>query len=175
MWFGRDVPAMAEALDTEPVLVVVRATDEAETAVTLLPVGTEGIPNSHLGYAVQWFSWPGLGRDDRLSAAVPAPAARKGGIPMRYVSPSAPELGFEDAMLTGLARDGGLYVPAEVPQLGQAEIAALAGLPYEEVAFRGCGRSSATPSVSTTSPRSSRALMPGSAMTPARRWCSSAE
>lgn len=55
MWFGRDVPAMAEVLGTEPVLVVVRDTDEAETVVTPLPVGTEGIPNSHLGYAVQWF------------------------------------------------------------------------------------------------------------------------
>ena len=57
---------------------------------------------------------------------------------MRYVSTrgSAPEMSFEEAMLTGLARDGGLYVPAEIPQLGQAEIAALAGLSYEEVAYR---------------------------------------
>jgi threonine synthase len=39
-------------------------------------------------------------------------------------------------MLTGLARDGGLYVPAEVPVMAPADIAALAGLPYEEVAFR---------------------------------------
>ncbi len=33
---------------------------------------------------------------------------------MRYVSTrgEAPELGFEDVLLTGLARDGGLYVPA---------------------------------------------------------------
>jgi threonine synthase len=57
---------------------------------------------------------------------------------MRYVSTrgEAPALTFEEAMLTGLARDGGLYVPAEVPRLSQAEIAAFAGLPYEEVAFR---------------------------------------
>ena len=57
---------------------------------------------------------------------------------MRYISTrgSAPELGFEQAMLTGLARDGGLYVPAEVPTLTKAEIAAFAGLSYEEVAFR---------------------------------------
>jgi threonine synthase len=39
-------------------------------------------------------------------------------------------------MLTGLARDGGLYVPAEVPVMSQADIAALAGQSYEEVAFR---------------------------------------
>jgi threonine synthase len=39
-------------------------------------------------------------------------------------------------MLTGLARDGGLYVPAEVPRLSHGDIAAFAGLSYEEVAFR---------------------------------------
>lgn len=57
---------------------------------------------------------------------------------MRYISTrgQAPELSFEEAMLTGLARDGGLYVPAEWPQMSTDEIAALAGLPYEEVAFR---------------------------------------
>ncbi|MEQ8366745.1 MAG: threonine synthase, partial [Roseicyclus sp.] len=57
---------------------------------------------------------------------------------MRYISTRgrAPELTFEDAMLTGLARDGGLYLPAEIPQIGHADIAALAGLSYEEVAFR---------------------------------------
>ena len=38
---------------------------------------------------------------------------------MRYISTrgQAPELSFEEAMLTGLARDGGLYVPAQVPQI----------------------------------------------------------
>ncbi|MEX0284313.1 MAG: threonine synthase [Paracoccaceae bacterium] len=56
---------------------------------------------------------------------------------MRYVSTrgQAPELTFEEAMLTGLARDGGLYVPETIPQFTADEIAALAGLPYEEVAF----------------------------------------
>ena len=57
---------------------------------------------------------------------------------MRYISTrgNAPELTFEEAMLTGLARDGGLYVPAEIPTMSRDEIAALAGLPYEEVAYR---------------------------------------
>ncbi|MCV2888243.1 threonine synthase [Ruegeria aquimaris] len=57
---------------------------------------------------------------------------------MKYVSTrgQAPELTFEEAMLTGLARDGGLYLPAEIPTLTQDAIAALAGLPYEEIAFR---------------------------------------
>lgn len=55
---------------------------------------------------------------------------------MRYVSTrgQAPVLNFEQAMLTGLARDGGLYVPEIVPAL--SDIAALEGLPYEEVAYR---------------------------------------
>ncbi|QQA44136.1 threonine synthase [Pelagovum pacificum] len=57
---------------------------------------------------------------------------------MRYVSTrgAAPALGFEDTMMTGLARDGGLYVPEDVPTMSAADIAALAGLPYEEAAFR---------------------------------------
>lgn len=56
---------------------------------------------------------------------------------MRYISTrgTAPVLTFEEAMLTGLARDGGLYVPEEVPTLTQAQIAAMAGKSYEEVAF----------------------------------------
>jgi threonine synthase len=57
---------------------------------------------------------------------------------MRYISTrgTAPVLTFSEAMLTGLARDGGLYVPESVPQMSADEIAALAGLSYEEVAFR---------------------------------------
>ncbi|MEX0970277.1 MAG: threonine synthase [Paracoccaceae bacterium] len=56
---------------------------------------------------------------------------------MRYISTrgQAPSLSFEDAMLTGLARDGGLYVPESWPQMGHDEIAALAGKSYEDVAF----------------------------------------
>lgn len=57
---------------------------------------------------------------------------------MRYISTrgEAPVLGFEDTMLTGLARDGGLYVPEDLPTLSKGDIAALAGLSYEEVAVR---------------------------------------
>ncbi len=56
---------------------------------------------------------------------------------MRYISTrgQAPALGFEEAMLSGLARDGGLYLPETVPTLDHGEIAGLAGRPYEEVAF----------------------------------------
>ena len=55
---------------------------------------------------------------------------------MRYVSTrgEAPELNFVEAMLAGLARDGGLYVPAAWPALDRAAIAGFAGRPYAEVA-----------------------------------------
>ena len=57
---------------------------------------------------------------------------------MRYISTrgQAPVLTFEQAMMTGLARDGGLYVPEVVPVLGHAAIAEMVGLSYEDVAFR---------------------------------------
>ena len=57
---------------------------------------------------------------------------------MKYISTrgQAPVLGFEDTMLSGLARDGGLYVPESWPVMTRDQIAALAGLPYEEVAYR---------------------------------------
>ncbi|WP_374375377.1 threonine synthase [Dongia sp.] len=55
---------------------------------------------------------------------------------MRYISTrgQAPKLTFEDALLTGLARDGGLYVPESWPQMSPAKIAKFAGRPYAEVA-----------------------------------------
>ncbi|WP_298843035.1 threonine synthase [uncultured Roseobacter sp.] len=57
---------------------------------------------------------------------------------MRYISTrgTAPVLNFEEAMLTGLARDGGLYVPETIPAMSRDDIAALAGLSYEETAYR---------------------------------------
>ena len=55
---------------------------------------------------------------------------------MKYVSTrgEAPELGFEDVLLAGLARDGGLYVPKTWPVLPAETIAGFAGQPYHEVA-----------------------------------------
>lgn len=46
----------------------------------------------------------------------------------------APAIGFTDALLTGLARDGGLYVPAEYPVLTPESIAGFAGRRYADVA-----------------------------------------
>ena len=56
---------------------------------------------------------------------------------MRYVSTrgQAAALSFKDALLAGLAGDGGLYVPEAWPQLSFDEIRSLRGKPYAEVAF----------------------------------------
>jgi threonine synthase len=61
---------------------------------------------------------------------------------LRYVSTrgEAPALGFRDVIVTGLAPDGGLYVPDQWPVLSAGEIAALAGKPYGEVAAAIIGR-----------------------------------
>ncbi len=57
---------------------------------------------------------------------------------MEYISTrgSAPVLDFAGATLAGLASDGGLYLPSVWPQFSKAEIAAMAGLPYAELAQR---------------------------------------
>lgn len=61
---------------------------------------------------------------------------------MRYVSTrahgnqGAPDLGFDDVLLAGLATDGGLYLPATWPRFSPAEIKALAGLDYAALAER---------------------------------------
>jgi surfeit locus 1 family protein len=64
IWFARDVPALAGALDADPILVVARRIEGIDVAANPLPVGTENIPDSHFGYAVQWFGmaavWMGM-------------------------------------------------------------------------------------------------------------------
>ena len=56
---------------------------------------------------------------------------------MKYVSTrgEAPSLGFCDALMAGLARDGGLYVPKEWPSFSKKEIRAMRGKSYQEIAF----------------------------------------
>lgn len=62
IWFARDVARMAEALRTEPVLVVARS--DTGDGIEPLPVDTASIPNDHLNYAITWFSlavvWLGM-------------------------------------------------------------------------------------------------------------------
>ncbi len=57
---------------------------------------------------------------------------------MDYVSTrgEAPVLSFADVLLTGLARDGGLYVPAVWPSFSYSDISALRGETYSAVAHR---------------------------------------
>ncbi len=57
---------------------------------------------------------------------------------MKYISTrgEAPALNFEDVVLTGLASDGGLYLPETLPNFSKEEISSWAGLRYEELAFK---------------------------------------
>ena len=56
---------------------------------------------------------------------------------VKYISTrgEAAPLGFCDALLAGLARDGGLYLPKEWPTLSKKEIRALRGKSYQDIAF----------------------------------------
>ncbi len=57
---------------------------------------------------------------------------------MKYVSTrgAAPVLDFDDVLLAGLARDGGLYLPESWPQFSADDIRAMRGLSYAELATR---------------------------------------
>ena len=56
---------------------------------------------------------------------------------MKYISTrgNSPALNFEEVMLTGLAPDGGLYVPESLPVFSKEKIAGFKGLSYSELAF----------------------------------------
>lgn len=64
LWFARDVPAMAAALGTAPVMVVARDVEGPTQGIVPVPVGTSAIPDDHLHYAITWFSlaavWAGM-------------------------------------------------------------------------------------------------------------------
>lgn len=57
---------------------------------------------------------------------------------MKYISTrgDAPALSFEEVVLTGLASDGGLYVPQQLPEFSAQEIATWSALSYQELAFK---------------------------------------
>jgi threonine synthase len=52
----------------------------------------------------------------------------------------APKVSFKDALIKGLAPDGGLYMPEQVPIFTAAEIESLSGLEYHEIAFKVLGK-----------------------------------
>ncbi len=57
---------------------------------------------------------------------------------IHYISTrgAAPKLGFEEAVLAGLAPDGGLYVPETLPKFSASDIASFASLSYKQLAAR---------------------------------------
>ncbi len=68
-----------------------------------------------------------------------APALAPPSVPaMQYISTrgQAPVQDFAGVLLAGLAEDGGLYVPDAWPHLSHADLRALRGLPYHELAAR---------------------------------------
>jgi threonine synthase len=56
---------------------------------------------------------------------------------MKYISTrgQAPAVAFEDVLLTGLAPDGGLYVPDKLPVVSLQQLADWQKLSYVELAF----------------------------------------
>ena len=54
-WYARDVPALAQALDTEEVLIVTRVETPQPEALLPLPLDTSTIPNNHLEYIITWY------------------------------------------------------------------------------------------------------------------------
>ena len=56
---------------------------------------------------------------------------------MKYISTrgKSPALDFNEILLAGLAPDGGLYVPEEIPKFSEAEIKDMSSLSYSELAF----------------------------------------
>ena len=56
---------------------------------------------------------------------------------MKYISTRgiAPELDFDDVLITGLARDGGLYVPKEWPKFSKNEIESMRELSYSDLSI----------------------------------------
>jgi surfeit locus 1 family protein len=64
IWFARDVPTLAKALNADPVLVIAREITPNSEKVSPIPISSSGIPNDHLQYAITWFSlaavWAGM-------------------------------------------------------------------------------------------------------------------
>jgi threonine synthase len=59
-----------------------------------------------------------------------------GALLFRSTNGKSPAVNLREALLAGQAPDRGLYFPDKFPRLTPEEIAAFAGLPYHEIAFR---------------------------------------
>ena len=49
---------------------------------------------------------------------------------------NAPEVSFQEALITGLAPDRGLYMPRTLPTFSKEEIDSFKDVPYPEIAYR---------------------------------------
>ena len=56
IWFARDVRALSEALQTQPILIVASQISPPNQNIEPLQIDSSAIPNDHLQYAVTWFS-----------------------------------------------------------------------------------------------------------------------
>ena len=56
IWFARDVRALSEALQTQPILIVASQISPPNQNIKPLQIDSSAIPNDHLQYAVTWFS-----------------------------------------------------------------------------------------------------------------------
>lgn len=58
-------------------------------------------------------------------------------IPIKYYSTNlrSPEVSFREALLNGLAHDGGLYLPLDIPKITKDELENFASKEYFEIAF----------------------------------------
>lgn len=84
--------------------------------------------DNHLAYAFTWFIFATIALIIFVLSHY-----RK---PINYVSTrgNAPVLNFEDVVLAGLARDGGLYIPETWPQVASSDLKRLAKLSYSDLA-----------------------------------------
>ena len=56
IWFARDVERVASALQTEPILLILKDSTLKDQNIKPMPIDTTHIPNDHLQYAITWFS-----------------------------------------------------------------------------------------------------------------------
>ena len=56
IWFARNVERVASALQTEPILIILKDSTLKDQNIKPMPIDTTHIPNDHLQYAITWFS-----------------------------------------------------------------------------------------------------------------------
>ena len=107
VWFARDVALMAEALGTEPLLVVARDV-EPPLGTTPMPVDSAAIANNHWQYALTWFSlaavWAAMSILLARRALRPAPCGKTHALHLHPGAGPLPRLRRGDDDGAGLGR-----------------------------------------------------------------------